>query len=169
MNFGIFAMIPTWVNLLHPGAPDHHLKDKENHHWNSLPLMYLLTCLFSKGCEIGNTCSTNHSSQNGPVPWGLQEIICWNLTLSMVFHIYGISPKAHKCNEISIYSRFSCVFLHTSQSSVFVPVWSTLAFLLLSPLWFAPHVVFFLSPLTNLYLILTFPCFCFWVLSCFEC
>jgi len=50
-----------------PRALDDHLKDKENHHWNSLPPMYLLTCLFSRGCEIGNTCSTNHSSQNGPV------------------------------------------------------------------------------------------------------
>jgi len=76
------------------------------------------------------------------------------------------SPPKHTTAMRSLHnSVFSCVFLHTSQSSVFVPVWSTLAFLLLSPSWFPPHVVFFLSPLTNLYLTLMFPSFCFWVLS----
>lgn len=74
------------------------------------------------------------------------------------------SPPKHTNAMRSIYnSVFSCVFLHTSQSSVFVPVWSTLVFLLRSASWFPPHV-YFLSPLANLYLTLMFPPFCFWVL-----
>jgi hypothetical protein len=69
-------------------------------------------------------------------------------------------PPKHTNAMKSLYnSVFSCVFLHTSQSSVLVPVWSTLAFLLLSPSWFPPRVVFFLSSLTNLYLTLMFSLF----------